>query len=166
LHSVGVNPIATARQLRRDQTDAERDLWRALRGRRFAGFKFRRQYVVAPSSQPSPPLGEKVSEGRMRGTYILDFYCAAARLAVELDGFQHGLPEGLQRDAVREKFLAEQDIETLRFWNRQWRENREGCLLAIWDALQRRTGCVRVMKNVAGQRFVPPEEKSIKRVIK
>ena len=61
----------------------------------------------------------------------MDFYCAAARLAVELDGFQHGLPEGLQRDAVREKFLAEQDIETLRFWNRQWRENREGCLLAI-----------------------------------
>ena len=161
-----MNPIATARQLRRDQTDAERDLWRALRGRRFAGFKFRRQYVVASSSQPSPPLGEKVSEGRMRGTYILDFYCAAARLAVELDGFQHGLPEGLERDAERDKFLAEQDIETLRFWNRQWRENREGCLLAIWDALQRRTGCVRVMKNVAGQRFVPPEEKSIKRVIK
>ena len=96
----------------------------------------------------------------------MDFYCAAARLAVELDGFQHGLPEGLQRDAAREKFLAEQDIETLRFWIRQLRENREGCLLAIWVALQRRTGCVRVMKNVAGQRFVPPEEKSIKRVIK
>ena len=101
----------------------------------------------------------------MRG-YILDFYCAAARLAVELDGSQHGLPEGLQRDAGREKFLAEQDIETLRFWNRQWRENREGCLLAIWDALQRRSGCVRVMKNVAGQRFVPPDEKNIKRIIK
>jgi very-short-patch-repair endonuclease len=141
-----VNPISTARQLRRDQTDAERDLWRALRGQRFAGFKFRRQHPV--------------------GDYILDFYCAAARLAVELDGSQHGLPEGLQRDAVREKFLAEQDIETLRFWNRQWRENREGSLLAIWDALQRRTGCVWVMKNVAGQRFVPPDEKKIKRIIK
>jgi very-short-patch-repair endonuclease len=139
-----VDKISTARQLRRDQTDAERDLWRALRGQRFAGFKFRRQHPV--------------------GDYILDFYCAAAKLAVELDGSQHGLPEGLGRDAVREKFLVEQDIETLRFWNRQWREKREGCLLAIWDALQRRTGCVRVMKNAAGQRFVPPDEKIIKRI--
>ena len=143
---MGVIPTSTARQLRRDQTDEERDLWRALRSHRFAGFKFRRQHPV--------------------GDYILDFYCAAARLDVELDGFQHGLPEGLQGDAVRDKFLAEQDIETLRFWNRQWRENREGCLLAIWDALQRRTGCVRVMKNVAGQRFLPPDEKCIKRIIK
>jgi very-short-patch-repair endonuclease len=139
-----VNPISTARQLRPDQTDAERDLWRALSSQRFAGFKFRRQHPV--------------------GDYILDFYCAAARVAVELDGSQHGLPEGLQRDAGREKFLAEQDIETLRFWNRQWRENREGCLLAIWDALQRLTGCVRVMKNVTGQRFVPPDEKTIQRI--
>lgn len=141
-----MNPIATARRLRHDQTDDERDLWRALRSHQFAGFKFRRQHPA--------------------GDYFLDFYCAMARLDVELDGSQHGLPEGLQRDAVREKFLAEQDIETLRFWNRQWRENREGCLLAIWDALQRRTGCVRVMKNVAGQRFVPPDEKNIKRIVK
>ena len=139
-----MNPIATARQLRRVETDAERDLWRALRGHRFAGFKFRRQHPA--------------------GGYLLDFYCAAAKLAVELDGSQHGQPEGLQQDAVREKFLAEQGIETLRFWNRQWRVNREGCLLAIWDALQHRTGCVRVMKNVTGQRFVPPDEKDIKRI--
>ena len=140
-----VNRIQTARQLRHDQTDEERELWRALRGQRFAGFKFRRQHPV--------------------GDYILDFYCAAARLAVELDGFQHGLPEGVQHDAVRETFLAGQDIETLRFWNRQWRENREGCLLAIWDAVQRRSGCVRVMKNLEAQRFVPPDEKKIKRIL-
>ena len=139
-----VNRIQTARQLRHDQTDEERDLWRALRGQRFAGFKFRRQHPV--------------------GDYIF-FYCAAARLAVELDGFQHGLPDGMQHDAVREKFLAGQEIETLRFWNRQWRENREGCLLAIWDAVQHRSGCVRVMKNLEAQRFVPPDEKKIKRIL-
>ena len=139
-----MKPIQTARQLRRDQTDAKRDLWRALRGQRFAGFKFRRQHPV--------------------GDYILDFYCAAARLDVELDGSQHGQPEGMQHDAVREKFLASQDIETLRFWNRQWREHREACLLAIWDAVQRRSGCVRVMKNAEAQRFVPPKEKVIKRM--
>ena len=139
-----MNPIQTARQLRRDQTDEEKELWRALRSHRFAGFKFRRQHPA--------------------GIYILDFYCAAAKLDVELDGFEHGLPEQLQHDEKRRAFLKEQDIEELRFWNRQWRKNREGCLLAIWDALQRRTGCVRVMKNVAGQRFVPPDEKVIKRM--
>jgi very-short-patch-repair endonuclease len=110
---------------------------------RFAGFKFRRQHPA--------------------GIYILDYYCAAARLDVELDGFQHGLPEQMQHDEARSVFLKEQDIEELRFWNHQWRENREGCLLAIWDALQHRTGCVQVMKNVEEQRFVPPHETTIKR---
>jgi len=141
-----MNPIQTARRLRRDQTDAERELWRALRSHRFAGFKFRRQHPA--------------------GDYILDFYCAAARLAVELDGFQHGLPEGMQQDAVREKFLAEHDIETLRFWNHQWQDNHEGCLLAIWEALQRRSGCVQVMKHIDGQRFVPPQDHALKRMAK
>ncbi|MGH7950576.1 MAG: DUF559 domain-containing protein [Limisphaerales bacterium] len=131
-----------ARELRRQQTDEEKELWRALRGRRFAGFKFRRQHTV--------------------GDTILDFYCADAKLAVELDGFQHGLPEGIQHDATREKFLAEQGIETLRFWNRQWRENREGCLLEIWNAVQQRSGCVRIMKNAEEQTFVPPDVKEIK----
>ena len=137
---VSLKPIA--RQLRRDQTDEEQELWRALRGRRFAGFKFRRQHTV--------------------GAHILDFYCDDAKLDVELDGFQHGLPEGIQRDDVREKVLAGQGIETLRFWNHQWRKNREGCLLEIWDALQRRTGCVRIMGNAPEQRFVPPDSKNIK----
>jgi len=130
-----------ARQLRCNQTDEEKELWRILRGHRFAGFKFRRQHVV--------------------GEYILDFYCADAKLAVEVDGFQHGLPEGIQRDETREIFLSEQDIETLRFWNHQWRKNRDGCLLEIWNALQRRTGCVKIMKNVEEQKFIPPDLKKI-----
>jgi len=79
-----------ARGLRRNQTDEEKRLWRALRGRRFAGFKFRRQHEV--------------------GDYILDFYCAAAELTVELDGSQHGYPEGMQRDAAREEFLTKRGI--------------------------------------------------------
>ena len=137
-----MSSIQTARRLRREQTDEEKQLWRALRDHRFAGFKFRRQH----------PLGE----------FILDFYCADAKLDIELDGFQHGLPEGIQRDAAREKFLAEQGIETLRFWNHQWHKNREGCLLEIWNILQRRTGCVRVMKNTEKQQFVPPDARTMK----
>jgi very-short-patch-repair endonuclease len=137
---MSLKPIARA--LRRDQTDEEKDLWRALRGRRFAGFKFRRQHAD--------------------GNHILDFYCADAKLAIELDGFQHSLPEEIRRDEAREQLLAEQEIETLRFWNHQWRKNREGCLLQIWEALQRRTGCVRIMKNVGEQRWIPPGSDKIK----
>ena len=84
-----MNPTAIARRLRRQQTDDE--LWRALRGGRFAGFKFRRQHPV--------------------GVYYLDFYCPTAKLSVELDGFQHGLPAQRQRDREREEFLAAEGIE-------------------------------------------------------
>ena len=125
-----------ARRLRREQTEEERQLWRALRAGRFAGFKFRRQHPV--------------------GDYVLDFYCPFARLSVELDGSQHGLPQQRQRDVEREAFLASQGIEELRFWNHQWQVNRDGVLVGIWRALHRRTGCVEVARKVRNNRFVPP----------
>jgi hypothetical protein len=81
LPKVSLKQIAP--NLRNRQTEEEKQLWRALRGRQFAGFKFRRQHVI-----------------RER---ILDFYCADAKLAVELDGFQHGLPQKIQKDKVVEK---------------------------------------------------------------
>jgi very-short-patch-repair endonuclease len=132
-----MNPTSTARRLRRDQTGEEKELWRALRAGRFAGFKFRRQHSVGP--------------------YFLDFFCPAARLSIELDGFQHGLPEQQQHDVEREKFLATKGIEELRFWNRTWRQNRDGVLLAIWEALHRRTGCVQILRKEENNRFVPPK---------
>lgn len=131
-----MNSVANARRLRREQTQEETELWRALRAGRFAGFKFRRQH----------PAGE----------YFLDFYCPVARLSVELDGFQHGLPEQSRRDETRVQFLAAENIEELRFWNHQWRKNREGVLLDIWRALHRRSGCVKVMRKVRNHRYVPP----------
>ena len=113
----------------------------SLRAGRFAGFKFRRQHPLGP--------------------YFLDFFCPAARLSIELDGFQHGLPEQRQRDVEREKFLAAQGIEELRFWNRAWRQKREGVLLAIWEALHRRTGCVQILRKEENNRFVPPEPERV-----
>ena len=98
--------IDRARELRRHQTEEEKELWRALKAGRFAGFKFRRQHPA--------------------GKYFLDFYCVSARLSVELDGFQHGLPEQIQRDQLKEEFLAQEGILELRFWNHQWRDNRDG----------------------------------------
>jgi very-short-patch-repair endonuclease len=136
-----MNPTANARRLRREQTDEEKELWRALRAGRFAGFKFRRQH----------PLGH----------YILDFFCPAARLSIELDGFQHGLPEHQQRDVERLNYLSAQGIEELRFWNRAWRQNRDGVLLAIWEALHRRTGCVQILRKEENNQFIPPEPKRV-----
>jgi very-short-patch-repair endonuclease len=128
---------ARSKQLRHDQTDTEHQLWQAVRAGRFTGFKFRRQHAI--------------------GKYFLDFYCPFAKLAVELDGSQHGSPEGRQHDAERQRFLTDQGIEVLRFWNHQWHRNRAGVLLEIWYALQRRTGCVKVVRKEPNHRFIPPQ---------
>jgi very-short-patch-repair endonuclease len=141
LYAFRVNPTERARQLRREQTEEERQLWQVLRAGRFAGFKFRRQHPA-----------EK---------FFLDVYCPAARLAVELDGFHHGRPDRLSFDAAREAFLAAQDIQVLRFWNHQWRKNREGVLVEIWEALHRRTGCVKVRRKELNHRFAPPESEQL-----
>ena len=82
-------------------TDAERILWRHLRNRNFVGYKFRRQH----------PLG----------CYVLDFYCPAAKLAIELDGGGHNYRLGQMRDKSRSNVLADQDVIVLRFWNHQVR---------------------------------------------
>jgi very-short-patch-repair endonuclease len=84
-----------ARQLRKDQTDAEAKLWSILRSRQLSGFKFRRQY----------PLHG----------YILDFYCVRAKLAVELDGGQHLDPENLNYDSIRTRRLAEIGVTVIRY---------------------------------------------------
>jgi very-short-patch-repair endonuclease len=89
-------PIATvkrARRLRSEMTLPETLLWRALRERP-GGFKFRRQH-------PS-------------GIYVLDFYCAAARLAIEVDGFAHDSAPAVARDARRSHFLRSQGVATTR----------------------------------------------------
>jgi very-short-patch-repair endonuclease len=141
---VPVQPNHNARRLRRKQTEAEKQLWRALRAGRFAGFKFRRQHPIE--------------------AYTLDFYCPLSRLSVELDGFQHGLPQQRRHDRKREQWLAGQGIAELRFWNHQWRDNREGVLLEIWRALQERTGCVGVERKKENQQFVPPKPEQVNEV--
>lgn len=73
-----------ARQLRRQLTPQERRLWYLLCDRRFARYKFRRQHPM--------------------GSYVLDFACCSARLAVELDGGQHD--ERARYDASRTAWLG------------------------------------------------------------
>ena len=83
-----------ARQLRRNQTDAERKLWSRLRAAQL-GVKFRRQHPVAG--------------------YYADFCCIEHRLIVELDGGQH--VEQQAYDEQRTKDLQAAGFRVLRFWN-------------------------------------------------
>jgi very-short-patch-repair endonuclease len=85
------------RQLRRNMTDAEAVVWTWLRAKRFGGFNFRRQYACGP--------------------YILDFYCPARRLAIELDGGQHFELAAQSYDRRRSEHLRRHGIEVLRFPN-------------------------------------------------
>ena len=84
----------TARRLRRAMTPPEIALWQALR-RNHAGLRFRRQYPAGP--------------------YILDFYCAPARLAIEVDGEAHDRGDRPARDAERDRWLAAQGVTVLRY---------------------------------------------------
>ena len=110
--------IQRARQLRKDETWAEKLVWRWLRGRRFSGYKFRRQHAI--------------------GIYYLDFFCEEAALNVELDGSQHGFPDQRKHDLEREKFLKSRGIKTLRFWNSHLRRNAQDIRDTIFDELQKR----------------------------
>jgi len=109
------SPLARRRELRRHSTDAESTLGFHLRDRRLAGFKFRRQYPCGP--------------------FILDFFCAEARLAIELDGGQHYENAGLAYDARRSRFLADRGVTVIRFANDLMFREREGVLAAIARAL-------------------------------
>jgi len=75
-----------ARELRRDMSLPEVILWEHLRRGGLGGMRFRRQHPVGP--------------------YVLDFYCAASRLAIEVDGAQHDLPEQMRHDIRRDAWLA------------------------------------------------------------
>jgi very-short-patch-repair endonuclease len=109
-------PPSRRRTLRREETDAERALWLLLRSRRLGGAKFRRQHAAGP--------------------YILDFYCAQARLAIEVDGSQHYTPDGAAGDATRTAYLEAFGARVLRFSNRDVPTNADGVLEAILHALR------------------------------
>lgn len=83
--------------MRATPTRAEAAAWELLRNRRCLGLKFRRQYPV-------------------RG-FIVDFYCPALRLAIELDGRSHEGVEAMAGDAERSASLATEHVEVIRIRN-------------------------------------------------
>ena len=86
-----------AREMRQAPTRGEQRLWQWLRHREFRGCKFRRQYPA--------------------GSYILDFYCPALKLAIELDGRQHGEVGMTAYDYRRSRYLEAHGIAVLRIPN-------------------------------------------------
>ena len=87
--------LRRARNLRRTMTKPEIVLWLHLREDKLGGLRVRRQHPIGP--------------------YILDFYCAAARLCVEIDGQQHGTLDAERYDDARTAWLGRKGIKVLRF---------------------------------------------------
>ena len=103
-----------ARELRSQMTNAESLLWQQLKGRRFQGFKFRRQRPLGP--------------------YILDFICFEAGLVIEIDGGQHN--EQQAHDQARTALIETQGLTVIRFWNHEVLNETPAVLEKIWQTLQ------------------------------
>ena len=76
-------------------------------------------------------LPQTVNRQKVLGNYILDFYCAEAKIAIELDGAQHYEQKGKEKDAERDKFLGEQGMKVLRYTNIELNQNFNGVCLDI-----------------------------------
>ena len=97
--------------MRREATEPETRLWRHLSASQLAGHKFRRQHII--------------------GGFIVDFFCPAKNLVVEVDGETHEQ----KRDEVRDRHLAREGITTLRITNSDVRTNLEGVLRQLLETL-------------------------------
>ncbi len=85
--------------LRRNETPAEKFMWKLLRNRNIKGFKFRRQHPIS--------------------RYIADFYCHEAKLVIELDGDVHLIEEIKEYDKKRQEAISQFDLKVLRFKNEE-----------------------------------------------
>lgn len=104
-----------ARDLRKNATDAERRRWSKIRGKQLKEYQFYRQKNI--------------------GDYIVDFYCPAAKLIVEIDGGQHYSEANIVKDEARDKFLSDLGFSVLRFSNSDVLKNFEGVVTDIYNHL-------------------------------
>ncbi len=105
-----------ATELRKHMTPEESIIWQELRGNRL-GAHFRRQQTLAP--------------------YIVDFYCHAARLVVEVDGSPHREQQGYDR--VRDDYFRRHGIRVIRMSNESVQDNLASAIGAIRMALRRQS---------------------------
>jgi leucyl-tRNA synthetase len=93
----------TARELRKNQTESEGLLWEILRGRRLSGKKFLRQHPIIYTVYQRPYY------------FIVDFYCAEAKLVIEIDGSIHDT--SVEYDQQRTEILKSKGLHVLRISN-------------------------------------------------
>lgn len=108
--------LGRAKELRREMTPQERKLW----------YLFLRPY----------PL--KFYKQRIIDSYIVDFYCTAAKLVIEIDGSQHYTEEGRERDEGRSAMLERYGLLVLRFSNREINTEFEAVCQMIHQTVQER----------------------------
>ena len=104
------------KQLRADMTEAERILWQVLKGRKLCNEKFRRQYSI--------------------NAYVVDFYCTALKLAIEIDGATHSTIEEIKYDKIRQNEIEVAGIVFLRFTNSQIYKNLPNVLEMIKNTIE------------------------------
>ncbi|MDF0487790.1 endonuclease domain-containing protein [Sphingomonas sp. H39-1-10] len=109
----GEEPLKFQRAARRDMTESEKRLWSAIRNRKLANAKFRKQTWL--------------------GEFLVDFYCAEAKLAVEVDGDSHAHQQVY--DERRTSWLEAEGFRVIRFSNNEVMTNLEGVADAIRAAL-------------------------------
>lgn len=103
---------AAAKRLRANTTPHERILWRALKEIPLEGSHFRRQAPI--------------------GSYVVDFFCPAKRLIIELDGGHHNEDEQAKLDAERQRWLENEGYRVIRFWNSEISSNLHAVLERIY----------------------------------
>lgn len=102
--------------LKKNMTLEEELLWKKLR-KDSLGARFRRQYGI--------------------GEYVVDFYCPKLKLVIEIDGEQHHSQEGLEYDNVREEYMKELGIKTIRFSNVEVRDDIESVVEEIKKVIKK-----------------------------
>lgn len=106
-----------ARKLRQTSTPTEQILWKHLRGAQMNGYKFRRQYPIGP--------------------FVLDFYCAAIQLVIEIDGDVHALRSQIKHDQNREQYLKDKGLTIFHVTTHEIIENLDGVLKQIYTLTRR-----------------------------
>ena len=118
--------LELARKLRRNQTEAEKKLWRVLRNRKLDGKKFTRQH----------PVIYEVNKSELF-FFIPDFFCSEHKLVIELDGEIHQFEK--EKDKIRTIHLNNHGFEVIRFTNDEILSSPEKAVQRIKIHLDKRT---------------------------
>ncbi len=107
--------IDLSRYKRNNMTPEENHLWARIRKRQLKDCQFYRQRII--------------------GDYIVDFYCAKAKLIIEVDGGQHTFEDRAEKDSKRDSYLRNRKLRVVRFTNNEVRKNIDGVVEKILESI-------------------------------